>query len=107
MTRNSPKALVAALAVLISALALMPSAGYAAGAKPKVAPTEARTVTKQALSQTAGLIDAKKVVVKDCDVHGDRALCEAVMRGPRQTLHATVSIRELRDDYVVRVLRLR
>jgi hypothetical protein len=107
MSPHPARTLTTLLIAAVSALALAPSAGHAAGAKPKVAPSEARTVTKQALAQTAGLIDAKKVVVKDCDVHGDRALCEAVMRGPRQTLHATVSIRELPDDYVVRVLRLR
>ena len=110
MIRKSRIAVSALLAVLVAVLALVPSAGYAAAAspgKPKVAPSEARAVTKQALAQTAGLIDAKKVVVSGCKVNGDRARCQAVMRGARQTLHATVAIRELPDDYVVRVLRMR
>jgi hypothetical protein len=105
MTPSPRRPLAAALAALVT-LALLPSAGHAAAA-PKVAPNEARTVTKQALAQTAQLIDAKKVVVRSCEVHGDRARCLAVMRGPRQTLRATVAIRELPDDYVVRVLKLR
>jgi hypothetical protein len=108
MTRNPRTALASLLAVLVAVLALAPTAGYAASSapKPKVASKEARSVTKQALAQTAALIDAKKVVVTDCKVKGDRARCEAVMRGARQTLHATVAIRELPDDYVVRVLRM-
>jgi hypothetical protein len=105
MTPSPRRPLAAVLAVLV-ALALLPSAGHAA-ATPKVAPNEARSVTKQALAQTAQLIDAKKVVVPSCKVSGARARCIAVIRGPRQTLHATVAIRELPDDYVVRVLKLR
>ena len=107
MSPHTRKTLLSTLTALIAALALIPSASHAAAPKPKVAPNEARTVTKQALAQTAGLIDAKKVVVKDCKLNGDHARCEAVMRGARQTLHATVAIRELPDDYVVRVLRMR
>jgi hypothetical protein len=92
----------------LALLALAPSAGYAAGGpKPNVAPREARAVTKEALAQTAALIDARKVVVSGCKLSGDRARCEAIMRGPRQTLRATVAIRELENDYVVRVLRMR
>jgi hypothetical protein len=109
MTHKSRIALAVLLTVLVAVLALVPSAGYAAAAspaKPKVAASEARTVTKQALAQTAGLIDAKKVVVSRCELNGDRARCQAVMRGARQTLRATVAIRELPDDYVVRVLRI-
>jgi hypothetical protein len=64
-------------------------------------------VTKQALANTADLLDARKIAVRPCEVHGNRALCHAVIRGKRQTLEATVSIRELPDDYVVRVLSLR
>jgi len=105
MTPNPPRPLAAALAALVT-LALLPSASHAA-ATPKVAPNEARTVTKQALAQTAQLIDANKVVVPSCKVDGARARCIAIMRGPRQTLRATVAIRELPDDYVVRVLKMR
>src|SRR4051812_29692311 len=105
MTPSPRRPLAAALAALVT-LALVPSAGHAAAA-PKVAPREARTVTKQALAQTAELIDAKKVVVPSCKIDGARARCIAVIRGPRQTLQATVAIRELSDDYVVRVLKLR
>ena len=102
MTRAPRKAAAAALVALV----LAPSAAAGDDGRPKVAPAEARTVTKQALAQTAGLIDAKKVVVSGCKLNGDRARCEAIMRGARQTLHATVAIRELPDDYVVRVLRI-
>jgi len=105
MPRFPRTAPAATLATIVAALALLPGTGYAA-ATPKVAPKEARAVTKQALAQTAGLIDAKKVVVSRCKLNGDRARCEAIMRGARQTLHATVAIRELPDDYVVRVLRI-
>jgi hypothetical protein len=109
MTRTTRIALAASLAALLATFALLPSAGHAAGrgAKPKVAPAEARAVVKQALAQTAALIDARKVVVPTCKLSGARARCEAIMRGPRQTLRATVAIRELPDDYLVRVIRLR
>jgi hypothetical protein len=106
MTPSPRRPLAAALAAFVTLALLVPSAGHAAAA-PKVAPNEARTVTKQALAQTAQLIDAKKVVVPSCKVDGARARCVAIIRGPRQTLHATVAIRELPDDYVVRVLKLR
>jgi hypothetical protein len=108
MTRRSRTASAGALAVLLAVLALAANAGYAAAGSPKlkVAPAEARSVTKQALAQTAALIDARKVVVKDCKLSGSRARCYAIMRGARQTLRATVAIRELPDDYLVRVLRM-
>jgi hypothetical protein len=99
MTRRPPFA----LAALVATFALTSTAQ---AAEPSVAPSEARTVTKQALAQTAALIDAKKVVVPSCEIHGARARCRAIIRGPRQTLRATVAIRELPDDYVVRVLRI-
>ena len=101
MTRRLP----AAVAALLVALALTSGAAHAA--QPEVASGEARAVTKQALAQTAALIDAKKVVVASCKLDGARARCRAVIRGPRQTLRVTVAIRELADDYVVRVLRIR
>jgi hypothetical protein len=93
-------------ALLATTALLVPSAGDAGEPNPKVGASEARAVTKQALAPTAELIDAKKVVVPECRLHGDRARCRAIMRGTRQTLHATVAIRELPDDYVVRVLRI-
>jgi hypothetical protein len=98
------------IATAIACTAIAPHAALAADApsksKPHVAPAEARAVTKQALSQTAGLLDARKVVVKSCELNDDRARCHAIIRGRRQTLEATVAIRELPDDYVVRVLRI-
>jgi hypothetical protein len=107
---NCPRSASAgALAVLLAVLALVPTAGNAAAGEPKleVAPREARSVTRQALAQTAALIDARKVIVAGCKLSGARARCEAIMRGPRQTLRATVAIRETEDDYVVRVLRMK
>ena len=95
----------ATTAAALVALALAPSAAAGGEARQKLAPTEART--KQALAQTAALLDARKVVVPECKLNGARARCEAIIRGPRQTLRATVAILELRDDYVIRVLRLR
>jgi hypothetical protein len=108
MTRGTRTALAGALAALLAVLALVPSAGYAGADSPKlkVAPAEARSVTKQALAQTAALIDARKVVVPRCKLSGPRARCQAIMRGARQTLRATVAIREREDDYLVRVLRI-
>jgi len=43
---------------------------------------------------------------RSCRIDGARARCRAIIRGPRQTLRATVVIRELPHDYVVRVLRI-
>jgi hypothetical protein len=101
---QSPRTSLSTVTAIVAAIALAPSTAHAA--QPKVAVSEARTVTKQALAQTAALIDAPKVAVPSCEVHGARAKCRAIIRGPRQTLRATVTIRELPDDYVVRVLRI-
>jgi hypothetical protein len=106
MTRRITIALAVAVGALAPHAALAADAPAAKGT-PHVAPAEAKTVTKQALANTADLLDAKKVVVKSCELDGSRALCHAVIRGKRQTIQATVSIRELPDDYVVRVLSLR
>jgi hypothetical protein len=92
--------------VLVSIIVATSQANAQSGAD-QLTESEARGVTKQALAGVAALIDADGVKVRSCHVNGRRARCHALLRGPRQTLHAQVAIRERSDHYFVRLLHIR
>jgi hypothetical protein len=94
------------LTVALAVLSLLGPAADAHAASVRLTHKEANAVTKQALLNVADLIDATTVKVRSCEVRGNRARCHAVVQGTRQRLEADVAIREVPDDYVVRVLHI-